>query len=121
MRIPVDDLVINIGDIHHKHHIIIKVVTKHTHNDILAQICPKNYKTELKLPGMSHMCYIINSRSTTVPQHLTRLDSNKRDLHFTKAINKTPLFLLDCLLPLKELHSTFLQILLECIQAESRA
>lgn len=40
-RIPLDNLVINISDIHDKLDVIIEVVAKNTHNDILTQIGSK--------------------------------------------------------------------------------
>ena len=36
--LPVDNLIVNIGNVHHKHHVIVEVITEHTHNDVLAQI-----------------------------------------------------------------------------------
>ena len=37
-RLPVDDLVIDIGDVHHKDDVVVEVVAQNSHDNVLAQV-----------------------------------------------------------------------------------
>ena len=37
-RLPVDDLVIDIGDVHHEDDVVVEVVAQNSHDDVLAQV-----------------------------------------------------------------------------------
>ena len=86
LHVPLDDLVIDIRNVHHKLHIVVKVIAENTHDNVLTQIGSTLQKNDFSLPSVAHVSDIIHSRTTTVPQYFTRNHRDEGNLFLTPFI-----------------------------------
>ena len=79
------DLVVDVCNVHHEMYVVSKVVLENTTEDILSDIVsvrsnqsPAYYALEMRrIPCMTHMRGIVDSRTTVVPFYMTTVLRNE--------------------------------------------
>ena len=66
-----DDLIVNISDVHHVHHVIVEVAAQNSTQNVECDVGP----------GVTHVRGVVDCGSTAVPQHSAAIKRNKLFLH----------------------------------------